>query len=469
MNDGRGLLRSTSARAVAVLITGALGLAAAAGTVDLVRPRAAWVAAAPGSTPAFTPSAAPLPSSTPGVATLPDRASDAGLSEAGVLLQRRAAAVLRRDRAGFLATVDPRASGFRSRQAVLFSRLAALRPRAWSYHVQDQGRALPAARRAALGGPAYVLRVTLAYRLVDDTRDVEREQHLTLVRRGGGWLLAADTDGATQRDLWDLGPVRVVRGARSVVIGATPPPADLKTIAGEADAAARQVDRVWGERWPRTVVVLVPRTLSQMATILGRKTSAGLDQVAAMTSGELRSGGPPVTTPGGVADRVVLNPVAFADFTELGRRVVLTHEVTHVATRASFLVAPALWVEEGFADYVAYLGSGLSNAAIAGDLLSQVRAGRLPAHLPDAADFDPSRRQIAPAYAGSWLAMKLIATDGGTRQVVAFYRAVTGYAPPSGHVTSQDAVEAAAQEVLGESLAQFEGRWRAYLAALGAL
>ena len=75
---------------------------------------------------------------------------------------------------------------------------------------------------------------------------------------------------------------------------------------------------------------------------------------------------------------MVINPAAFARLGTTGRRVVLTHEMTHVAVRQTTTSAVAIWLSEGFADYVAYSGTGVSRRVGAGDLLAQVRAGHGP-------------------------------------------------------------------------------------------
>jgi hypothetical protein len=160
------------------------------------------------------------------------------------LLERRSRAVLAGDRAAWLATVDPRDAGLVQRQGDLFGRLAALRPTSWSYSLQDGDSGLAAARRSALGGGAFLAHVRLAYRLAPGVGEVERDQHLTLVQRDGRWLVGGDQDGLQQRDLWDLGPVTVARGSRSVVVAARGAPVPAARTAAEADAAARRVDGV---------------------------------------------------------------------------------------------------------------------------------------------------------------------------------------------------------------------------------
>jgi hypothetical protein len=228
------------------------------------------------------------------------------------------------------------------------------------------------------------------------------------------------------------------------------------------DAAAARVDLIWGTGWPRTVVVIVPQDQDQLAAALGRPDTAGLKQVAAITTGSTGAAG---NAPGTV-DRVVLNPAPFTRLTPLGRRVVLTHELTHVATRATARVSPPLWVEEGFANYVAYRGSGLSRGVIAADVLPFVRAGTAAAHLPTADDFDPARGLIAPAYADAWLAFDLMAADQ-PRRPVDFFRAAAGIIGSATPPRSADQTVAAAfRRVLGTDQGGFEARWRAHREAL---
>lgn len=376
------------------------------------------------------------------------------------LLAARADAVLRRDRAAWLATVDPAAGEFAARQAQVLDHLAEVPLADWRYEYAGEGPSLSAERLAALGPEAWVARVVLVYRLDTGagsdgsgagatTGEVRREQYLTLVRRGADWFVADDRDGDTAPDLWDLGPVHVVRGQRSLALG-TAPAADLARYATETDDAAARVDAVWGGGWPRTVVVLVPRSQEEMARLLLRDDD-GLEQIAAVTTGEVG-----FDDPGESADRIVVNPAGFDQLGPLGRRVVLTHEITHVATRATTTEAVPIWLSEGFADHVAYRDTGVAKQVIAQDLLDLVRAGRTPAALPTRLDFDPSRGDIAPAYSGSWLAADLVATRWGEDTLVGLYRTVAAGTP----------VDEALPALLGLDEATFTREWQAYLTEL---
>lgn len=101
----------------------------------------------------------------------------------------------------------------------------------------------------------------------------------------------------------------------------------LRAYAGLADRAVPAVTEAWGEDWARRVVVVVPESLEGMAGLLGAPAS-GYRGIAAVTTGEAdRSAEAP-------ADRIVVNPDAYAVLGDFGKQVVLTHETTHVATRA---------------------------------------------------------------------------------------------------------------------------------------
>jgi hypothetical protein len=386
------------------------------------------------------------------------------------LLKRRSTAVAGRDRAAWLATVDSTVKGLVQRQGDLFDRLVQLAPSAWTYSLLPPDATLAAARREALGAPALLAHVRLTYRLARDGGDVERDQHLTLVWRSR-WLVGGDDDGSQQRDVWDLGPITVSRGTRSVVVTARTGYVPARRTATEADAAARRVDGVWGSAWPRTVVVMAPASLADMATVLDRPSTDGLSQLAAVTTGELRVVGDG-TGNRTTGDRVVLNPVAFPALTPTGRGVVLTHEFTHVATRASVRTLPPVWVDEGFADYVAYLGTTLSVRDVAGDLLNSPKALTSLRALPSDQDFDPTAGRVDVAYAEALLAMRFVDDEGGTPMVVDFYRVAAGLqplrswpkaTPPRASLTPTTPLEHASLDVVGYVEPSFVRRWLVYV------
>ncbi len=444
--------------------------------------------------------AAPLAGSTGGTGSTADGAgatAAGGASEAGApsavravqaLLDERASALLARDRTGWMAAVGgdggvadgarTALDAYRQRSAEVYERLAPVPLGSWSWEVTGSGPALADARAEQLPQGSWVARTTLVWAVAGAGDDpVRRQQDLTVVPAGAGWAVVDDRDGETVPDLWDLGDVDVVTTERAVVLGTADREA-LERTAEVTTPAAEGVDAVWGTSWPRRTVVEVPADQAQMAALLGRDDDAGLGQIAAVTTGEL-VGGQGATR----GDHVVVNPRGFGQLAPVGQRVVLTHELTHVATRSGAVRAVPLWFSEGFADWVGYQGTGLSRQVVATDLLRQVRADGPPADLPTTADFDPERsRDIGPAYSGAWLAVDSLARRYGDDAVVELYRsasrdALPGAPAPATSATSagqdgrdgQDDADAALDAALarlGTDRAGVVALWRAELVEL---
>jgi hypothetical protein len=209
-------------------------------------------------------------------------------------------------------------------------------------------------------------------------------------------------------------------------------------------------------------VLVVPASAEQMAEQVGQEP-AQVSQVAAVTDGPFDAQGR------AGADRVVVNPGAFATLQPRGRQVVVTHEATHVAIRATTTRPVPLWLSEGMADYVGYRDIGVGPAVVASALLDRVRAGKVPSSLPAAADFDPTRTTIAPSYNAAWLAVRRIEDRFGRDALVKFYLAAATAPDPNGpagdpEVRTRDAFGS----VLGTSEAAFTRDWVRYLRALAA-
>jgi len=384
------------------------------------------------------------------------------MAAAQTLLSARAAAVKTRNKGAWMATVDVPASAFRVRQSVSFDNLMKLPLGLFSYGTVQPGPALAATRAKRVGPEAWVAKAFGSYSLTGyDRAPRSFEAAYTLVKRPGGWRIADDTDGATAMQIWDLPRMRVLRGRSSIVIG-NAPDARMRDYSATADSAVRRVTGVWGKDWNSHVVIVTPSTKGEFAKLLLRTADAGLDQVAAITQGMIDQG------QRAQGDRVVINPKAFTALQPIGRRVVITHELTHVAARSSTTGQVPIWLSEGMADYVGYSGLDLPRARVAADLLALVRQGNGPRSLPTTADFDPEKTTIAPFYSASWLAVSRLVDLYGQARVVAFYRLIAG-----GPAMSQageldpDAIAAKAfPKSFGVTEAAFVTGWKSYLNTL---
>jgi len=361
-----------------------------------------------------------------------------------------------------MATVDLPGSDFGRRQSVAFDNLSKLPLVQFSYGAVALAPALTDARAEEVGPNAWVATVTGTYTLAGfDRAPRSFEAAYTLVQRTAGWRIAGDADGATALQPWDLPGMRVLRGHSAIVIGNAPQDR-MRGYGAIADEAARRVSGVWGTGWNSHVVIVTPATTKEFAGLLLRSDDEGLDQVAAITQGVIDPGQP------ARGDRVVINPEAFMALQPIGRRVVITHELAHLAVRSSTTRAVPDWLSEGLADYIGYSGLDLPRERVVAELLSQVRAGKGPKALPTAADFDPAQTKIAPAYSGSWLAVSRLVDLYGQTRVIAFYRAIAGGLKVGQGVQSDpDAIVMQAfPGSFGVTEVQFVEGWRRYLNTL---
>ncbi|MFH9398340.1 hypothetical protein ACH4JS_00950 [Streptomyces sp. NPDC017638] len=362
------------------------------------------------------------------------RTGDPVRTEVQRMLDRRSAAVLGHDERAYGET------GTRDQ----YTRLRALPLASFGYRVT-------AVRRTASGATADA---ELSYRIAGyDKAPVDARRTLTLGRTADGhWYVTAERPARQAgQELWDQGTVSAVAGGHSLVLG-TGDPAALSGFARLADRAVPAVSGAWGTRWSRRVVVLVPKSLAGMAALLGAPAD-DYRGIAAVTTGEAGGSG---RAP---ADRVVINPEAYALLGDAGRQIVLTHETAHVATRADTTAATPLWLSEGYADWIGYLGTGRAPAEAAPELARAVREGETPEALPSDKDFgftsDPVK--LARAYESGWLACRMIAEKWGAARLGAFYRAVGAHGERTG------AVEEALRAVLGTTAREFTADWHAYV------
>lgn len=372
-------------------------------------------------------------------------ATDAATGAIEHTLDQRADALLDRDESGYLAAVDPAADALLAAERRTYRNLVDVPVRSWDYEVRDVERS----------GKHATARVELRYRMEDyDSAPVTSARTMELTERNGRWYVTADRPGeGGVQQLWQQGAVDVVHGRRSLILGVGQDNDRLREIAAAADRAVPAVDEAWPGEWSGRVVVLVPDSVESMAGLLGATTTS-YRGIAAVTTGETRQqeGSSP-------ADRVIVNPDAYGILGDFGRRVVLTHETTHVATRADTSKATPMWLSEGFSDWVAYRDTSPVDGQAAPELERSLRGGNLPAALPEDGDFafDAKADELARAYEGGRLACELIAERWGESKLTDFYRAV------GEHEKREGAVEDAMNEVLSVTPDEFGGLWRDYM------
>jgi len=170
-------------------------------------------------------------------------------------------------------------------------------------------------------------------------------------------------------------------------------PVLVADVRQRCEAAVPMVTGFWPS-WQRHVTVVVARDVSQLEAML--PGTGDLTDIAALAT-----------------DGVFVNPAAYASLSPAGRQVVMTHEVTHVATRG---VAVPGWLAEGFAEQVANADGAIPLEAAAQELAAAVRAGNVPEALTGGA-------VTAVDYEQAWRAVDLVARTYGREALVRWYRA----------------------------------------------
>lgn len=385
--------------------------------------------------------------------------SSQDLAAVTAVLQRHAQALQGRDRAGWVGDLDTSApaAGYRQTQTALFDNIVDVPLEQWRYEVTSPVLTPDVLQHAAerLGTRVVVVRVAVRYQLRDvDPQPTSRDAWITASLRGGHWRLSGDSDVADQagqswQGPWDFGPVSVRRTAHVLVLAHPQTISNADAFAALVEQSLPQVDSVWGGAWNHSIAVLIPNDASEFAAVSGEAGETAT--LAAVTVAD------DVTTDGVVLGaRMVINPQNLAALSPDGRRLVVQHELAHLATKAVTNDAMPTWLVEGFADYIGNLAVPEPVPAAAAELAIEVKARHVPTELPTADDFAPSSTRLAAVYEEAWLACRLVANDQGQATLVRFYRTVA-------ERTELDPVNGVAQaftSVLHTDEKQFTRHWR---------
>lgn len=280
--------------------------------------------------------------------------------------------------------------------------------------------------------------------LADSSRHSSSVRFRMAPQKGGTFAVVGVSTVAKALPIWLAGKVTVQRQSGVVVVrldgGAAEQPVEAMATAAR-DGVIEVVPHTAG-----TLTVVSPRSQAQMAELVGQKV-AGVRQIAAVTT---RLDGRSGTSAGAV---VVLNPAVFATMDRRAAQVVLTHEATHLLTKAVGTGAET-WVVEGFADFVALHDDSASLSLSAGQILAEVKAGSGPKHLPTAADFSATKHGLGAVYESAWMIFRMLAERFGDAKVETFYAQVLG----------GTSLEHALSSSFGLTSAQLTADWRTYLA-----
>jgi hypothetical protein len=408
---------------------------------------------------------APGPGQPMGAATPARPSDDADESRTEAItdvLARRAQAVRDHDERAFLATVDPAADKiFVYNQRQLFRNLAKVPFSTWAYQLHaddtlDVGD-LPddvSAGADELWAPAVDLRYALRG---GDVTPTNRAMGYLFARHDGAWYLRSDNaldklGRRSWRGPWDFGPCVVTATRYGIVLSHPGNEQMVERLARELDPSVRAVGEIWPTSWSERVVLLLPDSAGEMKTLVGPDFPVN-SVVAVAVADRVDNASRTVT-----GQRVVLSPNGVRALSIPSLRVVLRHEMTHLAARADTVDGSPTWLLEGFADYVGYRDSGVTLEEGAPDLAKQVRESGPPTSLPEDRAFRTSGADLDQAYQQSWSLARFVADRWGEPRLVKLYRTLAAVGPASARRTDD-----LLREVLGVDRAKLVGDWQGYL------
>jgi hypothetical protein len=286
------------------------------------------------------------------VVAVPAAAQSAGddpLAAVNALLAQRAAALRDGDRAVWMAAVDPRApASLRDQEAKRFDGLRSLPLASFDLRARtdDTGDLDPAPDR-------FLPETRATYRFRDyDDRDAVDTLWWTYVQRDGRWYVTADDAVAdlgldTTRNIWDLGPVRVVAKPHFLVISHPEQAQRADALADIAEEAIGILGQRWDRPWSGRIPLILPGSVGELETIL--QSTFDLDNfVAFVVYGSVRDDGWTPTAP-----RIYIQDRNLSRYQRPFQLQTLVHELVHAASVP--LAGPYIpsWVHEGVADWVA--------------------------------------------------------------------------------------------------------------------
>ena len=372
------------------------------------------------------------------------------------LLTSRSSALLRHDRAAFLATVDRRRGSFYRSQAALFDRMVTVPFASFSYSVSDPLRDVGSDQARQRYSPTVVsmfpVEASFGFRGQDASPFVAHYFY-TFAVTASGWRIAGQDDVPkplqSDVEIWDAGPVQTVSTSRTLVVF-HPGGADLaRRLLAVAERGYAQVAASWSSNWDKKVVILVPRDQREAQRLV---RSRDLSDVAAVTSSAIEAG--PLHRL--LGNRIIVNTSLVKGYRTLDLQVVLTHEMTHVATRGIGVGVP-LYLVEGFADYTALRPLGAPVRLTRPSLALAVRTGRFKGKLPTRSQLVGS--DAALAYdEGSTFCLWVASTFGEARLQTLY----SSFGDLTGDADRQDE-DLRFRRVLGVSRATAEARWAAFI------
>jgi hypothetical protein len=195
-------------------------------------------------------------------------------------------------------------------------------------------------------------------------------------------------------------------------------------------------------------VILVPRNQREAQKLVGARD---LSRVAALASSSIES-----DESGRIlGNRIVINTTNVLRYRSLDLQVLITHEMTHVATRTLGDGVPLLLVE-GFADWAALMPVKLPFSVTRATLVQQVRSGRFDGALPSDREFRGADAGVAYDEGSAFCLW--VARTYGAAKLRALYREFARTSP-----AGPPNLDRGFRRVLHLSRGTVEHRWAAWV------
>jgi len=226
------------------------------------------------------------------------------------------------------------------------------------------------------------------------------------------------------------------RTVRLISLGGADTDAVLTRVGADIGQAVDAVERFWGTDWEREIVVVATDSDARFVEHARLDPRRRWTDIAAVAVADEVD----ITRRTASGQRIVLAPGAAA-MSDSALRIVLAHELFHLAARADTALDAPRWITEGVADFVARPPTG-------------VPAGTSSA-LPSDAALETGGPDRSAAYDRAWWFARFVADSGGTETLRRLYAAACG----PGHSDPTSAV----RQVLGTDAAGVHLRWARWL------
>lgn len=230
------------------------------------------------------------------------------------------------------------------------------------------------------------------------------------------------------------------RTVHLVSLGGARTDALLSRVRADIGGAVAAVERFWGTDWTPEIVVVATGSAAQFATEARLDPRREWSDIAAVSVAEKVDFGRRQAA----GQRILLAPGASA-MTDPGLRIVLTHELFHLAARTDTALDAPRWLTEGVADFVARPPAPLPPGAATNTAL------------PSDAELDAPGPDRSAGYDRAWWFSRFVADTYGADGLRRLYVRACG----PGHGDLGTAV----REALGTDLADLRAQWAGWLTA----